>query len=114
MNEFDFRTNTNEGSAMLHTKQPNYRQAFWIAVITTVGLAIVASVLWWRLAHAGAASKLEIISTSRSMDAMAPTVPSRTTGAGETQTGDNTGDSPCANSAHPSANAEHRHGAWEG
>ncbi len=88
MNEFDFRTNTNEGSAMLHTKQPNYRQAFWIAVITTVGLAIVASVLWWRLAHAGAASKLEIISTSRSMDAMAPTVPSRTTGAGETQTGD--------------------------
>ncbi len=39
-------------------REPNaYRCAFWIAVAATVVLAVVASVLWWRLNHVGAMSK---------------------------------------------------------
>jgi membrane fusion protein, copper/silver efflux system len=39
------------------SSEPNpYRRAFWIAAGATVGLAIVASVLWWRLSLAGTMS----------------------------------------------------------
>lgn len=36
---------------MRGTEDSRYRRAFWIALTTTVVLAIVASVLWWRLSH---------------------------------------------------------------
>ena len=66
MNERDFRTNANEGSDMLRTGNNNYRRAFWIALTTTVVLAIVVSVLWWRLSHAGTASQPGTNSASES------------------------------------------------
>jgi Cu(I)/Ag(I) efflux system membrane fusion protein/cobalt-zinc-cadmium efflux system membrane fusion protein len=55
MNDRDFITNTNEGSTMPRREHDNYRRAFWIAATIIVVLAIVASVLWWRLSHAGTA-----------------------------------------------------------
>src|SRR5207302_3060339 len=66
-----FRTNANEGSDMLHTEQNNYRRAFWIAMSTTILVALVASVLWWRLGHGGASSQSVNSSASESMKAMA-------------------------------------------
>jgi RND family efflux transporter MFP subunit len=57
MNERNFRTNATEGSNMLHAEHSNYRRAFWIALATTMVFAIAASVLWWRLNHAGAGSQ---------------------------------------------------------
>ena len=56
---------------MLRKEQNNYRRAFWIALTTTLVLAIVASVLWWRLSHAGTASQPGDASVHRSMEAMA-------------------------------------------
>lgn len=73
MNERNFRTNVNEGPNMLRTEQNNYRRAFWIAVTTTITLAIVASALWWRLSHSGAASQPGKSSASEPMEAMAQT-----------------------------------------
>jgi RND family efflux transporter MFP subunit len=73
MNEPNFRTNANEGPDMLRREHNNYRRAFWIALTTTVVLAIVASALWWRLSHAGTSSLLGANSASESMDAMART-----------------------------------------
>jgi hypothetical protein len=73
MNERNFRTNANEGSDMLRTEHSNYRRAFWIAVTTTIVLAIVASVLWWRLSHPGIASQPGNSSAIKSMEAMAKT-----------------------------------------
>ncbi len=55
---------------MLHTEQNNYRRAFWIAAIATVVLAIVASVLWWRLSHAGPSTQSGNSSADESMEAM--------------------------------------------
>src|SRR5258708_35091444 len=57
MNERNFRTNANDGSDMLRTENHNYRRAFWIALTTTIVLAIVSSVLWTRLSNAGTASQ---------------------------------------------------------
>src|SRR5258708_11156170 len=56
---------------MLRTENNNYRRAFWIALITTVMFAIVASVLWWRLSHTGTALQPGATSATESMDAMA-------------------------------------------
>jgi Cu(I)/Ag(I) efflux system membrane fusion protein/cobalt-zinc-cadmium efflux system membrane fusion protein len=56
---------------MLRTEQNNYRRAFWIALTTTVAFAILASVLWWRLSHAGASSQPVNSSAGESMKAMA-------------------------------------------
>ncbi len=42
---------------MVHTEHDSYRRAFWIVLTTTIVLAIAASVLWWRLSHAGAGSQ---------------------------------------------------------
>jgi RND family efflux transporter MFP subunit len=53
-------------------REPNaYRRAFWVALVATVVLAVVASVLWWRLSHAGAMSKPGSRSASDSMQEMA-------------------------------------------
>src|SRR5713226_7690217 len=92
MNERTFRTNANEGSEMLRTENNSYRRAFWIAVTTTLVLAIVAFVLWWRLSHAGTASQPGTSSASEAMEAMAQTSsanasPSETGSAGDPQTG---------------------------
>src|ERR1700674_4842222 len=88
MNERNFRTNANEEPDMVRTEHNNYRRAFWIALTTTVGLAIVASVLWWRLSHAGTSSLLGANSASESMDAMAQTSSSNASGS-ETGAGGN-------------------------
>ena len=56
---------------MLRAEHDNYRRAFWIALTTTVVLAILASVLWWRLSHAGASSQPGNSSASESMKAKA-------------------------------------------
>jgi RND family efflux transporter MFP subunit len=92
MNERNFKTNTNEGSDMLRTENNNYRRAFWIALTTTLVLAIVASVLWWRLSHTGPSSQLGNSSVRESMDSMAQTStanasPSETGSAGDPQAG---------------------------
>jgi RND family efflux transporter MFP subunit len=71
MNERNFRTSADEGSNMLRTEQNSYRRAFWIAATATVVLAIVASVLWWRLSQAASASQPGGSSTSESMAGMA-------------------------------------------
>ncbi len=42
---------------MVPTENNSYRRAFWIALSTTIVLAIAASILWWRLSHAGAGSQ---------------------------------------------------------
>src|SRR5438046_2529423 len=73
MNERNFRTNANEESHMLRTEQDNYRRAFWIAVSSTVVLAIVAAVLSWRLSHSGVSSQPGNSSGSESTKAMAQT-----------------------------------------
>src|SRR5438445_926520 len=81
MNERNVRTNANEGSDMLHTEQNNYRRAFWIAMSTTILVAIVASVLWWRLGHGGASSQSVNSSASESREAMANTSSANTSGS---------------------------------
>ena len=73
MNERNFKTNANEGSDMLRTENNKYRRAFWIALTTTLVLAIVTLLLWWRLSHAGTASQPGATSASESMDSMAQT-----------------------------------------
>jgi hypothetical protein len=66
MNERDFRANTSEGLEMLNT-HTNYRRAFWIVLATTVVLAAVASLLWWRLDHA---TRSQSYANSEAMQAM--------------------------------------------
>src|SRR6266581_1777350 len=90
MNERDFRTNATEGSNMLHAEHSNYRRAFWIVLTTTIVLAIAASVLWWRLSHAGTGSQPG--ASSAPMEAMAEPPSASTSNsdpgaAGEMQTG---------------------------
>src|SRR5258707_14640185 len=87
MNERNFRTNANEESHMLRTEHNNYRRAFWIALMTTLVFAIVASVLWWRLSHAGTASQPGPTSASESMDAMAQTSSANASGSEPGATG---------------------------
>src|ERR1700694_533685 len=88
MNERNLRMNANEGSDMLHTENNNYRRAFWIAVTTTVVLAIVASVLWWRLSYAGASSQPGNSSASESMKVMAQTSSANASGSEPGAAGD--------------------------
>jgi len=73
MNERNFRTNSTEGSNMACTEGNNYRRACWIAVTTTIVLAVVTSVLWWRLSHSGMASETGNNSANEPMEAMAQT-----------------------------------------
>jgi len=93
MNEYDFRTNTGERGQIMPNPEPNpYRKAFWVAVFSTIALAIVASVLWWRLIHRAAAPPSGAASTSDSMQGMAQTSSANISdsepgSAGEMQTG---------------------------
>jgi RND family efflux transporter MFP subunit len=100
MNESNFRTNANEGSDMLRTENSNYRRAFWIALTATIVLAIVASVLFWRISHTGTSSQRGNSSVIESMDSMTRTSsanasPSETGSAGAPQAG-NMQESPLA------------------
>ena len=70
MNERNFTTNADEGSNMLRKEQNNYRRAFWIALTTSIALAIVASALWWRLSHSETGSRLGNPAADRSMEPM--------------------------------------------
>src|ERR1700693_2777656 len=90
MNERNFKTNANEGSGMFHTEHNNYRRAFWIAVTATIVLAVVASVLWWRLSHAGTPSRAGNSSPHQPMEAMPSSGSasgSESTSLGDTQAG---------------------------
>ena len=99
MNERDLRTNSSERGQIMPNREPNaYRRAFWIALVATVVLAVVASVLWWRLSQAGAMSKPGSHSASDSMQEMAASSSASATdsepgSAGEMQTG-NTQETP--------------------
>ena len=73
---------------MLHIGNNNYRRAFWIALTTTVVFAIVASVLWWRLSHAGTASQPGATSANELMDAMAQNSSANASGSEPGATGD--------------------------
>ena len=66
---------------MLRTEHNNYRRAFWIALTTTVVLAIVASVLWWRLSHAESVSQPGNSSASESMKPTAQTSSANASGS---------------------------------
>jgi RND family efflux transporter MFP subunit len=88
MNERNFTTNKNEGPAMLRTEGNNYRRAFWIALTTTVVLAIAASVLWWRLSHTGTGSQRGANSAGESKEAMAQTPSADASGSGPGAIGD--------------------------
>src|SRR5579859_7438424 len=81
MNDRNVRTNTNEEPDMLRTEDNNYRRAFWIALTATAVLAIVASVLWWRLSHAGPTSQPGTSSASESTEAMAQTSSANASGS---------------------------------
>src|SRR5581483_434315 len=74
MNERDSRTNANERGQTMPNAEPNaYRRAFWIALVATAVLAIVASVLWWRLSHGTAMPQSGTGSESAPMQGMAAT-----------------------------------------
>jgi len=73
MNEQNLKASANEGSNMLRTEHDKYRRAFWIAVSTTVVLAVMASVLWWRLTHREPASQPGNASAIGSMEGMGQT-----------------------------------------
>src|SRR3989442_12442839 len=88
MNERNFRTNANEGPDMLRTEHNNYRRAFWIVLTTTIVLAIVASVLWWRLSHTRTMSHTGGTSASESMEAMAQTPSANALGSESGAAGD--------------------------
>lgn len=66
---------------MLRREHNNYRRAFWIALTTTVVLATVASVLWWRLSHAGTGSQPGNSSPTESMEPMAQPSSANTSGS---------------------------------
>ncbi len=92
MNERNFKTNLPQESNMTRAEDNKYRQAFWIAVSAVVVLVIVASVLWWRLSHAGTMSQSGSGSASDPMQGMAKTSSSNASdseprAAGEMQAG---------------------------
>src|SRR5581483_463039 len=93
MNERDFRANANERGQTMPNAEPNaYRRAFWIALVATAVLAVVASVLWWRLSHGAAMPRSGAGSTSDPMREMAQTSSANASdsepgSAGEMQTG---------------------------
>src|SRR5207244_4713853 len=84
----NFRTNANEESNMLRTEQNNYRRAFWIAATATLVLAIVASVLWWRLSHAGPSPQSGNSSADESMEAMSQPASANASGSEPRAAGD--------------------------
>jgi RND family efflux transporter MFP subunit len=77
MNDQHFRTN-----------EPNiYRRAFWIAAVATITLAVIASVLWWRLKSVGVMSQAATGSATAAMQDMSNVSGSEPPSAGEMQSG---------------------------
>jgi len=114
MKHRNFRTNANEGSDMLRTEHSNYRWAFLDCTDHNLVLAIVASVLWWRLSHTGTASQPGATSASESVGAMAQTSPAKCLAfrrriGGRASGRRYAGDAACTDPAHAAADAEHRH-----
>ncbi len=75
---------------MVHTEHDRYRRAFWIALTTTIVLAIAASVLWWRLSHTGARSQPDVSSAPMQVTAETSSASASNSDPGsaaETQTG---------------------------
>jgi len=91
MNDRDLKPISNEKGLLMSKMDRIYRRAFWIVLSAAVVFAIAASVLWWRLTHAGRAEPAASSMTD-SMQGMAPTSSSdsensETGTAGETQAG---------------------------
>src|SRR5437016_12596875 len=78
MNEQNFRVNTYEVTNMPTTEHGNYRRGFWIVLPIAAVLAIVASILWWRLRQAETASQPGKNSASAAMEEMAQAPPANT------------------------------------
>src|SRR5215469_15413324 len=74
MNERDLKKNSSEKGLGMSNTDHTYRRAFWIVLSAAVVLAIAASVLWWRLSHAGM-SQSAAKSMTDSMQGMAPKSP---------------------------------------
>ena len=101
MNDHNFRTN-----------EPNvYRRAFWIAAVGSITLTVVASVLWWRLSHAGAMSQpANRSATAAAMQDMSANVSDSEHSSTAEMQGANVVDTSLApNSAYAATNAEYRH-----
>src|SRR5581483_1920227 len=92
MSAISERMQTREGQTMPNAEPNAYRRAFWIALVATAVLAVVASVLWWRLSHGAAMPRSGAGSTSDPMREMAQTSSANASdsepgSAGEMQTG---------------------------
>ena len=87
MNDRDLNPNSSEKGLDMSNTDLTYRRAFWIVLSAAVVFAIVASVLWWRLNHAGV-SQPAASSTTDSMQGMAPTSSSDSTNSGTGTAGD--------------------------
>ena len=87
MNDRDLNPNSSEKGLDMSNTDLTYRRAFWIVLSAAVVFAIVASVLWWRLSHAGV-SQPAASSTTDSMQGMAPTSSSDSTNSGTGTAGD--------------------------
>jgi len=87
MNDRDLNPNSSEKGLDMSNTDLTYRRAFWIVLSAAVVFAIVASVLWWRLNHAGV-SQSAASSTTDSMQGMAPTSSSDSTNSGTGTAGD--------------------------
>ena len=72
MNDRDLNPNSSEKGLHMSNTDRAYRRAFWIVLSAAVVFAIAASVLWWRLSHAGM-SQPSANSMTDSMQGMAPT-----------------------------------------
>ena len=85
----------------------------WLASIT---LTVVASVLWWRLSHAGAMSQpANSSATAAAMQDMSANVSdSEHSSTAEMQGANVVDSSACSNSAYAATNAEHRHCVGKG
>jgi Cu(I)/Ag(I) efflux system membrane fusion protein/cobalt-zinc-cadmium efflux system membrane fusion protein len=96
MNERNITPNPSEGSNMLHTGHNNYRGAFWIVLTAAIVLAVVASVLWWRLSHPGATATSGNRPASGSMEPMTEGASANVTDEARAMQTDNMQETPLA------------------
>ena len=112
------QTECNGGIKHAAYRRKQVSSGFLDCATTTIALAIVASVLWWRLSHAGAASqpgnRLRKRSPWKLSHKLSNASDSGAGAAGEMQMSNTQDGSACAHSTHAATNAEHRHGAGEG
>jgi Cu(I)/Ag(I) efflux system membrane fusion protein/cobalt-zinc-cadmium efflux system membrane fusion protein len=87
MNDHDLDPNSSEKGFDMSNTDLTYRRAFWIVLSAAVVFAIAASVLWWRLSHAGI-SQPAASSMADSMQGMAPTSSPDSTSSGTGTAGD--------------------------